>query len=73
MEIDHEIFAAVILSLQEGQLSVSGANLMFSYFCTKTYVVGTHWKHLTKVFSMSTTTYVFVNKQEKYQYFLVEQ
>ena len=34
----------------------------FSYFSSKTYVVGTHWKYHCKALLMSTTTYVFVGK-----------
>ena len=35
---------------------------IFSYFSTKTYVVGTHLKRLVEALLMSTTTYVFVEK-----------
>ena len=36
----------------------------------KTYVVGTHKKHLSEALLMSTTAYVFVS--EKYQHFWIE-
>ena len=35
----------------------------------KTYHVGTHKKCLVEAHLMSTTTYIFVEKQERYQYF----
>ena len=37
----------------------------FSYFPMKTYVVGTHKKHLSKALLMSTTTYVFLWRYKK--------
>ena len=48
-------------SIQEGY-----PDSCFSYFSTKTYVVGTHWKHLNETLPMSTTTNVFIQKCEKY-------
>ena len=37
----------------------------FSYFSMKTYVVGTHYKHLSEAFLMSTHSHVFVEKWER--------
>ena len=37
----------------------------FSYFSIKTYVVGTHLKHLTEVLQMSTHNICFLGELEK--------
>ena len=39
---------------------------IFSYFSTKTYAVGTHWKRLAEAPLMSTHKYVYMEKLEKY-------
>ena len=38
----------------------------------KAYIVGYHQKHLIEVLLMSTTIYVSIEKQEKYQYFALK-
>ena len=37
----------------------------FAYFSIKTYVVGTHWNHLTKAILMSTHKKCFYEKLTK--------
>ena len=65
-----------LLSAKTAQ-SVVKANLVylgkcFSYFFTKTYVVGTQMKCLREVLLVSTHKLAFMQKWENYQLFLVD-
>ena len=44
----------------------------FSYFSMKTFVMGTHLKHLTEALLVSTHNICFNGEVRKYQHFLVE-